>query len=118
MKAKNTTILVLLSLIAGLVLSSASVIHIAQRTTTTFDDDPAFTTSVVRRGFPVAYISISEGTACNGGTESSLRGVFASGTCGRDLDRSGRMFALNTIIWSTLTFALLLVLKKRRASNG
>lgn len=114
MKAKEYLLVIAVSLIAGLALSVLSIIYIGQRTATMYDNDPNYTTHTVRRGFPITYINVTEGTACNGGTESSLRGVFESGTCDRDLDRSGISFIFNTLIWTILTYILLISVKSRK----
>ena len=114
MKARNLSLAIVISVIVGLALSAVSIIYINQRTVTMYDNDPNFTTHTVKRGFPIAYISIIEGTGCNGGYEGSLRGVFVSGACGRDFGRSGFSFVLNTFIWFILACTLSILVRNRK----
>ena len=111
----NTPILLTISLVSGLALSALSIIYINSNVVTILDDDTNYTTHVVKHGFPIPYFTITEGTACNGGTETSLRGIYESGTCPRDLDRSGFSLVLNTFVWSALVCLPLLLLKNRKA---
>ncbi len=113
MKAKDVLLLLTISLGIGLALSAASVVFIGQKTVTMYNDDPNYSTHIVKRGFPVPYLNISEGTACNGGAEASLRGILKSGQCGRDLDRSGIPLVLNTLVWFLVATTSLLLLKLR-----
>ncbi|MET0779253.1 MAG: hypothetical protein ABWY71_00305 [Candidatus Saccharimonadales bacterium] len=104
MKIATIKILIV-SLIAGVILSAASVVHSSHYSSME-------SLSSATRGFPVSYMVLNSGTACHDGIQARLQSVYENGTCDREMSISRLL--LNTLFWSVISLggAILLYRKK------
>ena len=89
---KHLFIRLILALMIGLVLSLGSLVIVSRHETSDYG----------AHGFPLGYFITGADTACNGGFEYSLKGIFAKDRCNRSFSDGGSLFFFNWLIWTMI----------------